>query len=161
MTPTRGQAAQAISNAVIPDGAVTHVAFIAGAGDRRLTSTLPLWHSHLTDTPIAVATGRFVAGAPTGEQYDQLRAAVRQRLEQYQKSGRIALQAAPGEPPPSPVPMQVTRPRPAGPPAMPGGAPSKRGNAIYRVTPDGLVREVFRESTMILRIVQGFRALRN
>jgi len=59
---------------------------------------------------------------------------------------------------------QVTRsvgqpvPSPAGPP----GAPSEgktQGNAVYRIAPDGMVTEVFREPVMILSMVEADGAL--
>ncbi|QNN24482.1 hypothetical protein HED60_20140 [Planctomycetales bacterium ZRK34] len=92
------------------------------------------------------------AAAPTPEQYDQLRTAVAERLEAARKSGRINLQSDSGSR--SAVVQRLrSRASRAGGPSR-GATPSKEGNAIYRISADGFVREVFRESVMILRIVK-------
>lgn len=89
------------------------------------------------------------AAAPSPEQYDRLRAVIRQRLEQARKTG--ALQAG------RPMGPQTRRaaggPRP-GPAASPNAPPPKEGNAIYRIDTSGFVTEVFRESVMILRLAE-------
>lgn len=87
---------------------------------------------------------------PTPEQYEQLRDAVAERLEAARKSGRINMQADNSNR--SAVVQRLrSRATRAGGPS--GAAPAKEGNAIYRISADGFVREVFRESVMILRIV--------
>jgi hypothetical protein len=88
---------------------------------------------------------------PTAEQYDRLRALVRSRLEEARKGG--ALQTPPGGPmremPPGGANGQ-SRARPMmGPTSQP-----KEGNAIYRIDEQGFVTEVFRESVMILRMIE-------
>ncbi len=82
---------------------------------------------------------------PTPEQRDRLRELVRARLEAARKSG--ALSAGPSRP-------GSASARPAR--RAQGGAPQegpKEGNAVYRIDPEGFVAEVFRESVMILSIV--------
>ncbi|MBI1370864.1 MAG: hypothetical protein GC162_19700 [Planctomycetes bacterium] len=93
---------------------------------------------------------------PTPEQYNELRDAVAARLEEARKSGRISMQAGSRS---GPSGATVARLRNAaaggGSTRRPGAAPTKEGNAIYRISADGFVREVFRESVMILRIVKA------
>jgi hypothetical protein len=85
---------------------------------------------------------------PTEEQYDALREALKERLEAARESGQFdasADKASGGTA--SARPSRPSRAKPAAP------AQSKKGNAIYRISPDGFVSEVFRESAMILSIV--------
>lgn len=84
---------------------------------------------------------------PTAEQRDELRAVIRDRLEQARKTGQ--LQAG----------RQQAR-RPGGGARARAGqggnaatATSDEGNAVYRIAPDGFVTEVFRESVIILSII--------
>ncbi|MBI1372949.1 MAG: hypothetical protein GC159_09335 [Phycisphaera sp.] len=98
------------------------------------------------DTP---KPGDQPAPKPTAEQYDQLRSEIGKRLEQARQSGAIKLQAS------QTTTSRAVTSRSSGPALRrPGAAPSKSGNAIYRINTDGFVREIFRESVMILRIVQ-------
>ena len=82
----------------------------------------------------------------TAEQYDALRKELRERLQEARESGSLTgdenLAAAPAA-----KPQRASRAKPAAPPQR------KNGNAIYQVSPDGFVSEVFRESAMILAIV--------
>ena len=86
----------------------------------------------------------------TREQRDELREVMRKRLEEARSGG--VMQAGPpsGRPgtPSGPTPS-VIRAKPP----RPGAKPRKSGNAVYRITPDGFVNEVFRESVMILRLL--------
>ncbi|MBX2850435.1 MAG: hypothetical protein KTR15_01670 [Phycisphaeraceae bacterium] len=86
---------------------------------------------------------------PTKEQYDELREALKERLEAARESGQFDASAdkAPATDNPGTRPDRPSRAKPAAPPS------NKKGNAIYRIAPDGFVAEVFRESAMILSIV--------
>ena len=87
---------------------------------------------------------------PTPEQYDRLRELVRARLDAAREGeamqvggpggGRANRGAAPGG---------GSRVRPAA-----SAGPSKPGNAVYRIDPEGFVSEVFRESVMILSLTR-------
>ncbi len=82
---------------------------------------------------------------PSAQQYDQLRQIVQQRLEAARDSG--ALQASPGgfqrqALKPGSAPRRGTAAKPA--------AANNKGNAVYRITRQGFVGEVFRESVMVL-----------
>jgi hypothetical protein len=84
---------------------------------------------------------------PTKEQYDELRQALKERLEAARESGKFDA-SADGAPAAGGVkPSRPSRAKPAAP------AQNKKGNAIYRIAPDGFVAEVFRESAMILSVV--------
>lgn len=85
---------------------------------------------------------------PTPEQRDQLREVIRARLEQAKKTGEM--QASPQQPVRRPATAAAAR-RPAT--ATAGRPAAKQGNAIYRITPDGFVSEIFRESVMILHMM--------
>ncbi|MFW5682664.1 MAG: hypothetical protein ACOC1G_06630 [Phycisphaeraceae bacterium] len=92
---------------------------------------------------------------PTAEQYDRLREMVQARLDDAAEGQR--LQVGPGD-----MQNQANRGGPAGgsrvrAPATAG--PSKPGNAVYRIDPEGFVSEVFRESVMILRLVPTDRGI--
>lgn len=86
------------------------------------------------------------------EARDQLRQVIRERLEQARKTGslqagrprvrRSAPAAAGGQRPPQSARSGGT------------GAQPKEGNAVYHISPDGFVREVFRESVMILKLLR-------
>jgi hypothetical protein len=113
---------------------------------------LQLPEAQARPAPAAMAdapAGEAAPATPSPEQYDRLRAVIRQRLEQARQTG--ALQAG--------RPMQAQR-RPAAPGARPGAAPRptaappKEGNAVYRIDTQGFVTEVFRESVMILKLVE-------
>lgn len=95
---------------------------------------------------------------PTPEQYEHLRRIVSERLSEARQSGRIRTQT---EPQPSAGPAQAqggSRPAAAG-RSTSGGGSSRNGNAIYRISPDGFVHEIFRESVMILSLLQQNGAL--
>jgi len=94
------------------------------------------------DHPVAPAEG--APTKPTPEQYDALRQNLRARLQAARDSGKLDAKPDPGAAArPSSRP---SRARPAAPDA------NKKGNAIYRIAPDGFVTEVFRESAVILAI---------
>ncbi len=93
---------------------------------------------------------------PTPEQRDALREEIRARLERARETG--AIEAAPGRPD-RPVADRPDRDRPRPSPAAARTRPSGQGNAIYEINPDGFVKEIFRESVMILAIVQDGRSL--
>eukprot|EP00752_Nemacystus_decipiens_P015880 g14188.t1 len=86
---------------------------------------------------------------PTKEQYDELREALKERLEAARESGQFDASAdkTPAADQQGVQPNRPSRAKPAAPPQ------NKKGNAIYRIAPDGFVAEVFRESAMILSIV--------
>jgi len=85
----------------------------------------------------------------TAEQRDQLREAIRRRLMEARQSG--TLQVQPSRPTARPAPTA----RPSAPPtrAQPS-TPRKPGNAVYRIDAQGFVTEIFRESVMMLRIIE-------
>ncbi len=121
----------------------------ADADDTVAPAPLQAPEAQMRPLPVALADNPAEAApaAPTAEQYDRLRAVIRQRLEQARRTG--ALQAG--------RPMQPQR-RPAaaartGAPVAPSAAPPKEGNAVYRIDASGFVTEVFRESVMILKLV--------
>lgn len=78
---------------------------------------------------------------PTAEQYDQLRNAIRERLAEARERGGLTVSGSSG---PS-VGQQAGT-------ASGGKSATKSGNAVYRIDREGFVREVFRESVMILRL---------
>ncbi|MFK7790648.1 MAG: hypothetical protein AB8C95_14285 [Phycisphaeraceae bacterium] len=90
------------------------------------------------------------AGKPTPskEQYDALREALKERLDAARESGQF--DASADKAPAGDTGAQPSRPSRAK-PATP--QQKKKGNAIYRIAPDGFVAEVFRESAMILSII--------
>ncbi|MEM8784073.1 MAG: hypothetical protein AAGE65_14630 [Planctomycetota bacterium] len=77
----------------------------------------------------------------TPEQYDALREEVKRRLADAAKGGKLAAggKASASRP-------KATRARAPGRPE----ASKKEGNAVYRIAPDGLVTEAFRETVMVL-----------
>ncbi len=85
---------------------------------------------------------------PTPAQYDQLREEIRQRLQKARQTGE--LQAGPS----SPRPATGTTRRPTTSPGSTRPAAAKQGNAVYRIDLGGFVTEIFRESTMILRLLE-------
>ena len=87
---------------------------------------------------------------PTTEQRDRLRELVRSRLEAARRSGKLQS--------PSGVPPATTRGgagRPRGGPPGPQASGPQEGNAIYRIDSQGFVTEVFRESVMILKMIES------
>ena len=86
----------------------------------------------------------------TLEQRDELREVMRKRLDEARAGGAMQAGGPAGRPRPSSAPPpSVVRAKPP----RPGAKPRKNGNAIYRITPQGFVNEVFRESVMILRLL--------
>ena len=90
------------------------------------------------------------AAAPTPEQFDKLRQVIRQRLDAARRSGKlqVGVQGRPGGR--ASTPAGAARSRPATPQPTP-----QEGNAVYRIDSQGFVTEVFRESSMILKIVRA------
>ncbi len=94
---------------------------------------------------------------PTDEDYNALRKVIRERLEEARESGeltvrgegrdRMATTSGGGSSGGSSGSESNS--------SDDGPATSGQGNAIYRIDPDGFVREVFRESVMILRLLRG------
>jgi hypothetical protein len=92
--------------------------------------------------------GRQEASRPSPEQLDQLREVVRDRLDEARQSGEMQvgtgrLESRPSRSAPS-GPSRSQRDR--------RSQPDEEGNAIYRISSDGFVHEVFRESVMVLDI---------
>ena len=85
---------------------------------------------------------------PTPQQYDKLRQVVRDRLQKLRRGQTFQVTPA------TPTASGRLRPRrPTGGNAAPPAAP-QQGNAVYRIGADGIVRELFRESVMVLRLVE-------
>lgn len=91
---------------------------------------------------------------PTAEQYDKLRAEIRERLSKARETGE--LQAGRSVTPSRVGAGTSNNTRRNG-----GSSRSaaKAGNAIYRIDAEGFVSEVFRESVMILRLLADDDAL--
>jgi hypothetical protein len=109
-----------------------------------------------TDTPveaqpadIAQAPADPVASEPTPEQYDRLRDLIRDRLRSARKSGEMqagpVMAGGPGG-----GSATSSRSRPVSAPAA-----EKQGNAVYRIDSQGFVHELFRDSVMILKLVEA------
>jgi len=90
------------------------------------------------------------SAAPTAAQYDALRQVMRAQLDAARKSGKLQVEGLDGpvgggRPAGGVSSAQRARPQHA-------EAKKKEGNAVYRIDADGFVREVFRESVMILKL---------
>ena len=85
---------------------------------------------------------------PTPEQYDRLRELIRQRLQTARKAGQLQagpmVSGAPGKSAGS-----ASRAQPVAAPAV-----EKQGNAVYHIDNQGFVQELFRDSVMILKLVE-------
>jgi len=106
------------------------------------------------DDPSAAPEAPEAAGAepvepakPTAEQYDKLREVVRGRLKKIREGKQVEIGGSGGSSGLSPR-------RPSGASRPAAQQEVKGGNAVYRIQPNGFVQEVFRESVMILRIVE-------
>lgn len=86
---------------------------------------------------------------PSKKQYNALRKVVGQRLAQLRKGQQVRPGANTNG---NRGNNRLGARRPSG--GNNGGSQAKQGNAVYRIGTDGFVREVFRESVMILRIVE-------
>lgn len=97
--------------------------------------------------PAAPATD----AAPTPAQRDALRAEIRRRLDAARATGAVVVQPqqAAGDAPQAARPGS-TPTRPSQPTAQ---RPRGQGNAIYKISPEGFVTEIFRDSVMILNIM--------
>ncbi len=106
------------------------------------------------EQPVAEAeeaeAGEPVAEEPTPEQYDRLRELIRDRLRAARKSGE--LQAGPG----ASAGGSSRRASGSGSRSQPVSAPAveKEGNAVYHIDGQGFVSEVFRDSVMILKLIE-------
>lgn len=87
-----------------------------------------------------------LSSEPSQEQYDQLRDEIRNRLTKARQTGEMQAGSQP--------PRQPVR-RTTGPAAAPtrNTAAAKQGNAVYRIDTAGFVTEVFRESALILKLL--------
>lgn len=96
------------------------------------------------------------AAKPTKEQYDKLRAEIKKRLEVAKSSGG-KLEVQPAQPNQVAPAARTTRPslsRTRSSTRSSSSGSSKGGNAIYKISKDGFVNEVFRESVMILEVTE-------
>jgi len=84
---------------------------------------------------------------PTPEQYDRLRELIRERLTQARKSGQMQAGGSLGGGARSSA--SASRSRPVSAPAI-----EKEGNAVYKIDGQGFVTEVFRDSVMILKLLE-------
>jgi len=104
--------------------------------------------STLPDAPTAEADGpEAEAAEPTEEQYDRLRELIRDRLQAARKAGE--LQTGPMAAGGGSSSGSSSRARPVSAPAV-----EKEGNAVYRIDNQGFVQELFRDSVMILKLVE-------
>ena len=93
-------------------------------------------------------------GKPTPQQYDTLRQVMRERLAAARESDSMTLQEAQTDPKAAPTATRRStttnsttgRPTPK--------KASQKGNAVYRISPEGFVQEIFRESVMVLRLAE-------
>jgi hypothetical protein len=90
------------------------------------------------------------AAEPTPEQYDRLRELIRDRLQKARKSGAMQAGSVMGGGPGRGSASAGSRSRPVSAPAA-----TKEGNAVYRIDAQGFVHEVFRDSVMILKLVEA------
>ncbi len=86
---------------------------------------------------------------PSPEQYDRLRELIRDRLSKARKSGQMQAGASMGGGGSSSS-SSASRSRPVSAPAA-----EKEGNAVYHIDSQGFVHEVFRDSVMILKLVEA------
>lgn len=97
----------------------------------------------------AEAPAETLVAEPTPAQYDRLRDLIRDRLRSARKSGE--LQAGPGiTSGAGKGSASASRSRPVSAPAA-----EKQGNAVYRIDSQGFVHELFRDSVMILKLVEA------
>ena len=102
--------------------------------------------SSAPDTQLAGVTNEPTK-EPTQEQYDQLRNEIRTRLTKARQTGEM--QAGPSTP--RSTIRRTTGPALASARSTTGAA--KQGNAVYRIDTAGFVTEVFRESALILKLL--------
>src|SRR5699024_8295659 len=97
----------------------------------------------------------------TPTQYDNLRQAVKQRLEKARQTGELAPPPGGGHKPggggPSSARASNTGPSRVEP--VNHHASNNRGNAVYKIDAQGFVHEIFRESVMILSVVKKGKSL--
>ncbi len=87
---------------------------------------------------------------PTDAQRDRLREVIRQRLQKARESGQVEMQAGGVQ-----QADQANAAAPNRASSVQRERRTQQGNAIYRIDSQGFVSEVFRESVMILRIVEA------
>ena len=86
---------------------------------------------------------------PTPQQYDRLRKHVEQQLKAARDRGQIPMATS--------IPSSPRRTKMSAKPTrhpMRKSGKRKPGNAIYRISPDHFVTEIFRESVMILKMIE-------
>lgn len=113
-----------------------------------------------TEAPAAEIAAPADEAEPTAAQRDELRQEIRKRLDQArgQQTMKVASGSSRSASRSSSGPSKSSKPashsRSAGGSSRPSsGGSDEGGNAVYRIKPDGLVTEVFRESVMILRLM--------
>jgi hypothetical protein len=93
------------------------------------------------------------APEPTPQQYEQVRRYIQQRLAEARAGRPMRMQAGTGDG----NSRQLSPRRPTGGQqrtAQQQQQQRKEGNAVYAIEPDGFVREIFRESIMVLRLLE-------
>ena len=123
-----------------PPAAAPKPAPLAGAAEPTRTPATSDGNGPAKAAPAAPA-------APTAEQFEQLRQVTQQRLMEARGSG--AMQVGGGHGGGRPTTNSAVQQR-STPPSQP---PRKTGNAVYRISSKGFVDEVFRESVMILKLL--------
>ena len=104
--------------------------------------------------PMANQTPRKLDSAadtpePTADQMDALRSEIRHRLQDARKSGTLKSNRSTIR-----LARQFSAKKKRTASATSGSGGTSDGNAIYRIGPDGFVTEIFRESVMILRLLE-------
>ncbi len=90
---------------------------------------------------------------PTPEQRDALREEIRRRLQEARKTGAVSTSPAANAPPAAPASQNGGQSN--GRPSRGMGGGSQGGNAVYRIDTDGIVKTIFRESVMVLRLARA------
>jgi len=135
----------------------------AGDDDAAIARPVDLMRRVIRQRQAAAAAVAMQAGdAPGGEierdaaspavtpaQRDALRSVIRQRLLQARRAGRLIAPTRLGQPNQG----AQASPRPAAAAASKSRA-SQAGNAVYRIDADGFVTELFRESVMVLDLLE-------
>lgn len=86
---------------------------------------------------------------PTADQRDALRSEIRHRLENARQSGTLKSSSTKLG-----LAKRFAAKKKSGASSIAAGGNASNGNAIYRISPDGFVTEIFRESVMILRLLE-------
>ena len=128
-----------------------------GQSDTSDTSAAANDNPNAPDTAVEVATADQSAkpAKPTPQQYDELRTVIRERLQEVKETGAFAANMN-SRPTPKPKTVSARSGSTGGSSSSSGsGSGSRSGNAVYRIDKLGFVREIFRESVMILRIIEA------